>query len=95
MTCETWIGPEYPDCAPWDLEPHYSRHVSAMTTEALHSKHDIAKQLALRDKLAAEAERRGELKGLEFALRVYADDSAPMLVTAIEARIAEFKKGGT
>jgi hypothetical protein len=40
-----------------------------------------------------DAERRGELKGLEFALRIYADDSAPMLVTAIAARIAELKRG--
>jgi hypothetical protein len=42
-------GPVYPDHRPWDLEPHYSKHVSAMTTEDLHSKHDIAIQLAWRD----------------------------------------------
>ncbi len=35
---------------PWDLEPHYSRHVSAMTTEELHAKADIAAELAFRDK---------------------------------------------
>lgn len=35
---------------PWELEPHYSHHVGAMTAEALHSKADIAFQLALRDK---------------------------------------------
>jgi hypothetical protein len=32
------------------LEPHYSRHVSAMTSEGLHSKSDIAAELAFRDK---------------------------------------------
>ena len=34
---------------PWDLEPYYSIHVSAMTTEQLHDKADIAEQLAWRD----------------------------------------------
>jgi hypothetical protein len=32
------------------LEPYYSLHVSAMTTEALHSKSDIAAELAWRDR---------------------------------------------
>lgn len=40
----------YPDLKPWELEPHYSHHVGAMTSEGLHEKADIAFQLALRDK---------------------------------------------
>lgn len=49
--------PTYPrDHAPWDLEPHYSHHVGAMTEERLHDKADIAFQLALRDKRIAELE---------------------------------------
>jgi hypothetical protein len=41
----------YPkNVGPWELEPHYSRHVGAMTSEGLHDKQDIAFQLALRDK---------------------------------------------
>ena len=36
-----------------DLEPYYSLHVSAMTTEGLHSKSDIAGELAVRDKTIA------------------------------------------
>lgn len=44
----------YADRKPWELEPHYSRHVSAMTTEALHAKYAIAAELAFRD---AEIER--------------------------------------
>lgn len=41
---------EYPkDLKPWNLEPHYSRHTAALTTEGLHSKADIAAQLAYRD----------------------------------------------
>ncbi len=32
-----------------DLEPHYSRHVAAMTREKLHAKSDIAAELACRD----------------------------------------------
>ena len=35
---------------PQELEPHYSNHVSAMTLEKLHSKSDIAGELAWRDK---------------------------------------------
>jgi hypothetical protein len=31
------------------LEPHYGKHVSAMTGEGLHSKSDIAAELAWRD----------------------------------------------
>ena len=31
------------------LEPYYSAHVSAMTTEGLHSKSNIAAELAFRD----------------------------------------------
>lgn len=47
--------PLYPRCYhPWDLEPYYSRHVSAMTTERLDSKADIAEQLAWRDKRIEE-----------------------------------------
>ncbi len=45
---------EYPKLNPMDLEPHYCRHVSAMTSERLHAKSDIAIQLAWRDsRLAA------------------------------------------
>lgn len=39
----------YPDVAPQDLEPYYSRHVDGMTRFALHNKADIAEQLAWRD----------------------------------------------
>jgi hypothetical protein len=53
----------YPPQRPWLLEPYYCRHVSAMTTEGLHSKADIAEQLAWRDKRIAELEQEiAELK---------------------------------
>lgn len=41
---------------PWDLEPHYSRHVGGMTEFDLHEKSDIAAQLAWRDQRIAELE---------------------------------------
>ncbi len=47
----------YPECRPWELEPYYSRHVSAMTSEELHSKAAIAEQLAWRDKRIAMLEQ--------------------------------------
>ena len=40
----------YADRDPRALEPHYSAHVSAMTTEELHAKSRIAAELAWRDK---------------------------------------------
>lgn len=40
----------YPKCRPWELEPYYCAHISAMTREGLHSKADITEQLAWRDK---------------------------------------------
>jgi hypothetical protein len=49
---------KYPDLKPWDLEPYYCQHVSAMTSEGLHSKSDIAMQLAWRDKRIAELEEQ-------------------------------------
>lgn len=39
----------YPNVNPQELEPFYSQHVQAMTNERLHSKADIAAQLAVRD----------------------------------------------
>lgn len=50
----------YPDHRPWDLEPHYTKHVSAMTSKGLHSKHDIAVQLAWRDQ---------EIERLQFQVK--------------------------
>lgn len=67
-------GPLYPNLHPWELEPHYQAHVSAMTSEGLHSKAAIAEQLAWRDQ-TIEALRRiitrtlacGQLEKLEDA----------------------------
>jgi hypothetical protein len=47
---------------PMALEPYYSRHVAAMTTERLESKSAIAEQLAYRDwQIAALNDRLAEL----------------------------------
>src|SRR4051794_24358643 len=54
------VGQELPLYAgrnPWVLEPHYSRHVAAMTAEGLHSKADIAGELAFRDWRIKELEQ--------------------------------------
>ncbi len=48
---------EYPEVDPRELEPHYSRHVLAMTREGLHYKSEIAGQLAWRDKVIEELRR--------------------------------------
>lgn len=54
----------YPKLRLEHLEPHYSRHVSHMTSEGLHSKSDIAAQLAWRD---------GRLEALERIVSDSAD----------------------
>lgn len=63
MTAPKIMGVELPeraicrypdDLLPWKLEPHYSRNVAAMTAEGLHSKAEIAMQLAWRDQRIAE-----------------------------------------
>jgi len=46
----------YPECKPWELEPHYSAHVTALTEAGLESKGAIAEQLAWRDRRIAELE---------------------------------------
>ena len=48
--------PLYPKLDPRELEPHFSQHMQAMTSERLYSKADIAIQLAWRDKRIAELE---------------------------------------
>lgn len=40
-----------------NLEPHYGKHVSAITGEKLHGKSDIAAELAWRDQRIAELEK--------------------------------------
>jgi maltooligosyltrehalose synthase len=41
-----------------ELEPYYTRHISAMTTEQLNSKRRIAAEFAHRDKRIEELEAR-------------------------------------
>lgn len=61
-------GPVYPSLKPWDLEPHLSVHRSAMTTEGLHGKAEIAEQLAWRDRTIADL--RGQLARSESTVRM-------------------------
>ena len=51
--------------SPTVLEPHYSAHVNAMTTEGLHTKSDIACQLALRDLCIKHLEKQNRVLGRE------------------------------
>ena len=54
----------YPEQNPIKLGKYYTDHVMAMTAENLHSKADIAKQLAWRDKkLDAQAAELSALRG--------------------------------
>lgn len=49
---------EYAERKPWDLEPHYIKHVNAMTAEGLHHKAAIAAELAYRDKRIENLEKQ-------------------------------------
>lgn len=48
-----------------NLEPHYGKHVSAITGEKLHGKSDIAAELAWRDQRIAELEKEIDRELLE------------------------------
>lgn len=52
-----------------ELCGHYSRHVSAMTAEDLHSKSAIAAELAWRDARIAELEKRTPSEGMALVPR--------------------------
>ncbi len=77
----------YPKLSPMDLEPHYCRHVGAMTSEGLHAKSDIAIQLAWRDKQISEL--RGLLEECEDAVRFAADAAATAWFGEKSSRYAE------
>lgn len=68
----------YAERDPDEIEPYRIRHVMAMTAEGLHSKSDIADELAYRDKvIAAQADEltaaKQRIAELERALRDYLD----------------------
>lgn len=75
--------PLYPAVDPMALGQHYINHVAAMTREALHSKADIAAQLALRDmRIAALEQERDEWKAGALALIDQAEKAADALTQA-------------
>ncbi len=49
---------------PWELEPHFYKHMLAMTAENLNNKAEIAQQLAYRDKQIEQL--RSRVKDLEW-----------------------------
>lgn len=69
----------YPDIDPRTLGPRYAAHVSALTSEGLHSKAAIAEQLAWRDQT---------IEGLQAEL-ASAQDQLETARVAYEARLDE------
>jgi BMFP domain-containing protein YqiC len=79
-------SPLYPKHLLWELEPHYSLHVSAMTTEQLHHKSDIAAQLAWRDQVIALLRVRvGELEATVDQARARVEELEAELNPALDA----------
>ncbi|WP_438455367.1 hypothetical protein [Vreelandella venusta] len=67
---------------------HYWRHANAMTAEGLHSKSDIAAELAYRDARIAELERERDMhkaaEEAQIALRQKADERAQELAASLD-----------
>ena len=80
----------YPTQDSVSLGEHYVRHVAAMTEESLHFKSDIARQLAIRDKMLAllwaEYEDRRFQLGDEYLWGKHEDVDA---ISEVEAFITE------
>lgn len=80
----------YPSQDSESLGKHYSRHIGAMTSESLHSKSDIARQLAIRDKMLAalwaEYEDRKAQWGSQYLWEKHEDTEA---IAEVEAFITE------
>jgi hypothetical protein len=78
----------YPAQDSESLGEHYIRHIGAMTFESLHAKSDIARQLAVRDKLLAalwaEYEDRKAQWGDEYLWEKHEDAEA---IAEVEAFI--------
>jgi len=53
---------KYAERDAFSLEPHYSWHVAAMTTERLDQKSDIAAELAYRDWLLEDSMRKSDVE---------------------------------
>jgi phage shock protein A len=64
-----------------DLEPHYTRHVAAMTAEVLHDKGDIAAELAYRDQQIEKV-----TTSLEASLQVNINDTVALNRKLMELR---------
>lgn len=79
---------------PRELEPYYHRHLSAMTSEDLHSKSEIAEELAARDKRIAELELLASEAAKERELREATQEDVESLngvVERQEKRIVELE----
>ena len=80
---------------PERLEPYYTQHVLAMTTESLHAKSDIAAELAARDARIAELEARcAVMEGALDAARQYlefhsSEGCEPVPLHAVRAALAD------
>lgn len=86
-------GPHYAERDPIALGEHYFRHVNAMTGERLHSKADIAEQLAYRDalirELLAENERLEAVREATTRMCLDEQDENERLRARIDALMLE------
>jgi len=64
---------------------HYCRHISAMTSEGLHSKSDIAAELGWRDMQITELQRKVEALAVENAsLKAVSDDRRQFIMSGVQ-----------
>lgn len=80
----------YPEQDDESLGEHYIRHICAMTSESLHSKAAIARQLAARDKMLvvlwAEYEDRKAQWGVDYLWEKHEDAE---VIAEVKAFIAQ------
>jgi hypothetical protein len=89
-------GSVYPAQDSESLGEHYIRHICAMTSESLHAKSDIARQLAARDKMLsvlwAEYEDRKAQWGSDYLWTKHEDADA---IAEVKAFIAQTQNDQT
>lgn len=70
---------------PWELEPELAAHRSAMTTERLHGKAEIAEELAFRDRRISTLQKRIEKLNVRRAADCEAIANAKMALAELAA----------
>lgn len=84
----------YPEQDPMQLEPHFSRHMLAMTAEGLHDKSAIAEQLAYRDQQIEVLRNERRLVWIFCSERLPTEEQRVYFVTSGTTREGSYRSTG-